>query len=328
MMKKISFLIFEQSFGAAIYPPLTLFQLANQFMIETTGKPAFEIELVGYEQRKIRLDAYTTIECDRTIDDDLSHDFIIIPGIDQLYAQNLDWGKYYKLSTWLVGQHRKGVEIGSLCLGTALLAQAGILDDNTCTTHWIGTTTINQQFPKVNLTPSETVVVHNGVYTSGGAFSSNQLILYLIEKWCGKHIAIYISKMVAIEYPIKSQNQFYIFQARKNHNDEPVAAAQGHMETNYHENINMKELSKQMNMSPRNFIRRFKKATGSTPIEYLQKVRVDVAKRLFEEGNSSVTNVMYSIGYQDIKSFGVLFKRMAGMTPSSYAKRFRVLDRA
>ena len=322
-MVNISILVYENSFGAAIFPALQVLNLTNNYMLETFGKKVFKIQLVGYQNRHIHLGTYATIHCDYTTKDNFHQDLIILPGYDINQMQECDCNNFIPLKEWLIREHQKGVEIGSMCTGALLLAHSGLLDNHACTTHWMGCDMIKSQFPKVEMTPSKIITQNNGIYTAGGGMSSMQLIFFFIEKYCSREVATLISKMVAFEYPLKSQNQFYIFNKQKNHGDEEIKMAQNYMEKQYEEQIKMDDLSKKSNMSTRNFIRRFKKATGDTPIEYLQRVRIEVAKKIFEDGNPSVSDVMYSIGYQDIKSFGMLFKRMTGMTPSAYSKRFK-----
>ncbi len=296
-------------------------------MVETTSRPAFELQFVGVHKMKVVLDKHATINCDFTVKDRPKSDLIIIPGFDIRYLPDLDFNYYNGLAEWLVEEHRKGAVIGSMCLGAALLAHSGLLKNGFCTTHWAGHDFMKCQYAEVNMATSEIITHNNDIYTSGGAFSSIQLILFFIEKYCGREAATYISKMAAMPYPLKSQNQFYIFNKQKHHQDKAIETAQEYMEDRYQKAINLQDLSGHVNMSARNFIRRFKKATGDTPVEYLQKIRIEVAKKSFEEGNNSVSDVMYSSGYQDIKSFGALFKRMTGMTPSVYSKRYQSASR-
>jgi len=237
----------------------------------------------------------------------------------------MDWSKYDKLYKWLESENKKGVKIAGLCLGSLLLAHAGLLENRQITTHWLGCELMRTKFPEVGLKSSEVVLHSDGIYTSGGGFSSVQLILYFIEEHCGRDVAIAIAKMSAIEYPLNSQNHFYIFQEQKSHGDEEILNAQRFMEGNYYNDLKIDELSERAHMSSRNFIRRFKKATGETPIQYLQKIRIETAKKYLEGGNKNIYEVMENIGYSDLKSFAVLFKRLTGKTPAVYSKNFNRL---
>lgn len=321
-MITISILIFKDSFGSTIFPGLDILEHANNFMVETTGKKMFNIQLVGYKNRDLRINSYSTIHCDKTLDDSPSQHLILVPAPHISFLQKIDLSYYDEMAEWLRAEHKKGTEIATMCIGSLLLAHAGLLENQACTTHWAGVETMMERFPKTCMQADKTMTQNDGIYTAGGAFSSMQLIFFFIEKYCGRETALVLSKMAGIPYPIKSQSQFYVFNAQKNHSDKAIVSVQNYMEKHYSSALKMDELSKIANMSSRNFIRRFKKATGDTPIEYLQKIRIETAKKAFEAGDASVTEVMYDIGYHDIKSFGALFKRMTGLTPSRYAKRY------
>ncbi len=203
-----------------------------------------------------------------------------------------------------------------------MLADAGLLEDRMCTTNWMIADQLKMQCPHATLLSDNTMIKSDNIYTGGGGFNSMQLIFHLIEEYCGKDLAIELSKIVGIQYPVKKQNRFYLFRKQKMHRDEPILEIQDFMENNFNDNLRIEELANRVNMSPRNFIRRFKKATNETPHSYLQKIRIEVAKNAFESGESSVVEVMDKIGYQDLKSFSVLFKRETGLTPSAYARNY------
>ena len=323
-MITISILVLEDTFGSMVFPIIDLFENANDLMLETTGKKKFNMQLVGYKQKNPLINNYATVHCDKTIAEQPTQHILIVPAPHKHILQHMDLSYYDDLAVWLKSEHEKGTTIASFCLGAILLGHAGLLENQACTTHWMGVEAMLQHFPKACMEPEKTVVANDGIYTGGGAFSNMQLILFFIEEYCGREVALVLSKMAGIPYPIKSQSQFYMFNALKNHSDKAIIDVQNYMEKNYQKVLKTEELSKIANMSARNFIRRFKKATGDTPIEYLQKIRIETAKKAFESGETSVMETMYDVGYQDIKSFGSLFKRMTGMTPSSYAKRFKV----
>ncbi len=323
-MKRISFLVLEDSFEAAIFPSIQLLETTNLLMQESGSEMVFDIRLIGYQKRHIQLSPYSTIHCDGTTRDEWVHDLIVVPGIRMDTLPTFDCSKYKSLIQWLKMEHTRGVELASMCTGALLLAKSGLLDEKTCTTHWQGCDIMRKQFPNVQVEASAVFTKNNGIYTSGGAFSSIQLTLHFIELACGKEIAIQMAKMLSVEYPIRSQNQFYTFQSQKTHNDESILLIQSYMEKHYASELKVDELSRRVNMSTRNFIRRFKSATGETPIQYLQKIRIEMAKKALEDGRMTVLGVMQDIGYSDIKSFSVLFKRLTGLTPAAYAKRYNV----
>lgn len=319
----ISIIVYQDSFGSAIFPTIDLINSVNDFMLKTTGKPFFYLKIVGYKQKKIAINKYTTIECNETITKTSPNHIILLPSVKEEFLDLMDLSYYDDLSLWLQEEYKKGVKICSMCLGSILLAHTGLLNQLPCTTHWMGDRIMRIRFPDVIMQTHKMVTKEKNIYTSAGAFSSLQLVFLLIEEYCTKELAYHFSKVLGIEYPIKSQSRFYIFSQQKEHEDTEIRQAQLFMERNYLQKISIHHLALKTNMSPRNFIRRFKKATGNTPISYLQKIRIEVAKKEFEAGNTIISDVMHATGYQDIKSFRVLFKKLTGLSPSVYSKKFK-----
>lgn len=159
-------------------------------------------------------------------------------------------------------------------------------------------------------------------YTTGGALSSMNLILYLVEKYYNRQTAIFCAKFFEIDLSRSSQSPFTIFTGQKNHEDEAIKAVQQYMENNLSEKISMKELSAAFNIDRRNFDRRFKKATMNTPAEYLQRIKIEAAKKSLETTRKNINEVMYDIGYNDVKAFRLLFKKITGLSPLDYRNRY------
>jgi transcriptional regulator GlxA family with amidase domain len=161
-----------------------------------------------------------------------------------------------------------------------------------------------------------------GIYTNGGAYSFLNLILYLIEKYCGREMAIYCAKVGEIDFERNRQSPFHIFTPQKNHDDEQVRAAQCYIENNIAEKISIDDLAKRCGLSKRNFERRFKKATADTPMGYIQKVKIEYAKKNFESCRKNVNEVMYDTGYCDRKAFRMAFKKVTGLLPNEYRQKY------
>jgi transcriptional regulator GlxA family with amidase domain len=174
--------------------------------------------------------------------------------------------------------------------------------------------------------PDTIITDHNGIYTSGGAFSSLNLILYLIEKFCGREISLQLSKEFSIDMDRITQSHFAVFQGQRNHNDTQVLKAQTFIEKKYNQEISVEQIAAHANMSKRNFIRRFKNATNNNPLEYLQRVRIESGKRLMESGERNILSIMHNAGYNDIKTFRTIFKRITGLTPQEYLKKYMPLN--
>ncbi len=162
----------------------------------------------------------------------------------------------------------------------------------------------------------------NNLYSSGGATSYWNLLLYLVEKYTDRETAILTSKFFAIDIDRDSQSAFMVFQGQKNHSDEEIKQAQEYIESHYHDKIAVEELADRFAIGRRSFERRFKKSTNNTVVEYLQRVRIEAAKRRFENSRKSINEVMYDVGYTDTKAFRDVFKKITGLTPVEYRNKF------
>lgn len=177
-------------------------------------------------------------------------------------------------------------------------------------------------FPGVDLQPDRLITIEKRIYTNGGAYSFLNLILFLVEKYFDRDTAIYCSKVFQIEIERTSQSPFFIFQAQKNHGDQLIDKAQIYIEENLSERISFEELASKLAISRRNFDRRFTKATGNTPVEYMQRVKVEVAKKTLEKGSKNINEVMNDVGYSDDKAFREVFKKITGLSPLDYKAKY------
>ncbi len=246
-------------------------------------------------------------------------DLVIIPSIsyeDNLIKQNT------ALVGWIKDQYKNGAEIATMCSGAFLLAATGLLKGKVCSTHWRLASEFRRLFPDINLQADKLITADKGIYTNGGAFSFLHLILFLVEKYFDRETAIHCSKIFQIDMDRTSQSPFAIFQSQKNHGDEMIGEAQTYLETNLASRISFEDLASKLATSRRNFDRRFIRATGNTPVEYLQRVKVEVAKKAFESGRKNVNEVMDEVGYSDDKAFREVFKKITGMLPLEYKSRF------
>jgi transcriptional regulator GlxA family with amidase domain len=227
-----------------------------------------------------------------------------------------------ELIPWITEQYKNGAEVASLCLGAFLLASTGLLNGRKCATHWLASGLFRNMFPQVNLVEDKIIIDENGIYSSGGAYSSLNLILYLIEKYSGKEAALYCSKAFQIDFYRESQSPFMIFMGQKGHEDEPIRKAQEFIESNFQDKITVDQLASMIALSRRNLERRFKKATANTVVEYIQRVKIEAAKKNLETGRKNINEVMYEVGYNDTKAFRTTFKRITGLSPIQYRNKY------
>ena len=223
---------------------------------------------------------------------------------------------------WLVKQYQKGAEIASLCLGAFVLAETGLLDGKKCSTHWAFYNEFRERYPDVTIMDGHIITEEQGIYSSGGANSYWNLLLYLLEKYTNRETAILASKYFAIDIDRNSQTVFAIFNGQKDHTDEDIKKIQHQIEKNFTEKLTVDELAGLVAMSRRTLERRFRQATNNTVAEYIQRVKVEAAKRSFEATRKNINEVMYDVGYTDTKAFRSLFKKITGLNPVAYRNKY------
>lgn len=228
---------------------------------------------------------------------------------------------------WLAKQYAAGTEIASVCTGAFLLAASDVLNHKAATTHTNSAAAFFAAFPLVNLRADAVVTDDKGIYTSGGSTSSFHLMIHLLQKYCGRDIAIRTAKYFSVDMDRKHQTYFGTFQPRQVHNDELVSVLQQRIKKDYAEVRTIEEMLNDIPASRRNLVRRFKQATGNTPIDYLQKTRIEAAKKVLEQPGGDITGSMVASGYSDLKTFRQLFKKNVGLTPSEYRNKYSGSER-
>ncbi|WDF65935.1 GlxA family transcriptional regulator [Flavobacterium sp. KACC 22763] len=297
-----------------------IFTKANAFNKANGKKELLHIQLAGISEKVEFNQGIFTVKPHLHISQVNKTDLIIIPSLNHNYNLALEHND--ELVQWLQKQYKKGAEIATICTGAFMLAASGLLDGKSCSTHWSVKENFSKMFPKINLQIDELITDENGIYTNGGAYSFLNLMIYLIEKYYGRATAVYCAKVFQIEMNRSTQSQFIIFSGQKKHEDEMVLHAQSYLEQNLGEKLSMNDLSTKLNVSRRNFDRRFIKATGNTPSEYLQRVKIEAAKKAFETDRKTVNEVMYEVGYSDVKAFRDAFKKITGIPPMEYKKKY------
>jgi len=284
------------------------------------GKEQFKIELVGISSTTEFHDGLFSAKPQATIDTVKKTNLIIIPSLAHDYQKAIQGNQL--LMNWMEKQYKQGAELASICTGTFMLAHCGFLEGKSCSTHWSAAAAFRNLFPNVKLLEDKLITDENGIYTNGGAYSFLNLVIYLIEKYFDRQTAIYCAKVFQIEIDRESQSAFTIFTGQKIHGDEMVKKAQAYIEGNLQEKISVEHLSSQFAVGRRNFDRRFIKATGNTPLEYSQRVKIESAKKSFESTRKTVNEVMYEVGYNDIKAFREVFRKITGMSPLEYRAKY------
>ncbi len=318
-MKHITIIVTRGAILGNIEGPRQVFAEVNSFVERKGMQPLFKVQLAGLSKESQLNDGLYTISTDY-YKDITETDLIIIPA---MYG---DLGKAIEMNRdfipWIIKHYKAGAEVASLCLGAFLLASTGLLNGKKCATHWLAANEFKRMFPEVNLVEDKILTDEQGIYSSGGAYSSLNLILYLVEKFAGRETAVFCAKAFQIDIQRDSQSPFMIFKGQKEHEDEPIKKAQEFIEENFYNKITVNQLASMLAISRRNFERRFKKATANTVVEYIQRVKIEAAKMSLESSTENVNEVMYKIGYSDPKTFRVTFKKITGLSPVQYRNKY------
>ncbi|MCA6450472.1 MAG: helix-turn-helix domain-containing protein [Chitinophagaceae bacterium] len=319
-MKNVSILVPETAIIEAVADPNYMFKAVNQFLVASGREPLFNVQLVGLT-REVRLDnRLYSVHTDKLLDEVDKTDLIFIPAISGDIATALELNK--EMIPWIVAQYRSGAEVASLCIGAFLLASTGLLNGKKCSTHWNAANEFRNMFPQVELVDGSIITEEQRIYSSGGANSYWRLLLYLVEKYTDRDTAILASKYFAVDIDRESQRSFMMFRGQKEHADTAILQAQLFIEENFQGRITVDELADRYAIGRRSFERRFKKATSNTVVEYMQRIKIEAAKRSFESSRKNINEVMYDVGYTDTKAFRTVFKKITGLTPIEYRNKY------
>lgn len=325
-MKDVYILISEDVVLSSAAGPLDMLARCNDILTDMAKSPAFNVQLVSEKFKNVFLGEAAQFMCQKTLGElppgSSGHHrpLIIVPALKGDWDDNRE--KYRATIEWLKAHYAKGTEIASLCVGSYFLAEASLLEGKPCTSHWRAAADLQQRFPTIKLQPDAVLTDQDGIYTGGGAFASLNLILYLIEKFCGHEVGVHVAKNFSIHRDHINQAHFSAFRGLNQHGDEFVLRAQRYIEEHFDQHLSVDDVADRVSMSKRNFIRRFKKATHYTPLDYIQRVKIEAVKNALENSNRSVQSLMLEVGYNDGKSFREVFKRITGVTPQEYRNKY------
>lgn len=317
---RISVFVPEYGVIEAVTPPFRSFNTANEFLSAFGKEPVFNVEYVGLNKYVPANSGEYTVKTNRLLKDITHTDLLIIPptfgDTNKGIQANVEAIPHFKRL------YENGASLASLCIGAFLLAETGLLNGKKCSTHWAHIEEFKEKYPQVEVEDGAIITEHDNIYSSGGASSLWNLILYLIEKFSDRETAVMISKYFALDIGRDSQSQFAIFRGQRTHEDPEIQTVQDYIETHYEDKITIENLANLISTSRRTFERRFKAATNNTPIEYTQRVRIEAAKKFFEASRKNVSEIMFNVGYTDTKAFRDIFKKITGLTPIEYRNKF------
>lgn len=295
-------------------------ELWRQLSQGSFGSPLFDVQIVSHNRKPITYGNGITIKPNATLNK-ARPDIIIVPSLDNDIGKSLKRNRTYV--SWVRDAFQQGAHVYSLCTGAFILGAAGILNGKRATTHWFFAHEFKQRFPEVQLQEEKVIVDEGNIVTCGAATSFQNLVIYLVDKYFGHEVAILGAKMFLIDMDRPSQLPFQMFFSRINDKDSAIAQSQKFINEHFKDDISLERLAKRVGMSPRNFSRRFKLATGESTANYIQQLRINEAKRLLEASDLSASEIMYQVGYNDDRSFRRLFRRYVGLSPRQYRNKFK-----
>jgi transcriptional regulator GlxA family with amidase domain len=319
----ITVLFLDETFSSTAIGPMEVFRHSGMLWNYLRGmrpSPRFQVTTASVDGRPVRCDGPIQIQPQAALTAIRKTDLIFIPttgiSLDDVVERNAP------VVPWLRRWHKRGAAIASVCSGVGLVAATGLLDGKRATTHWGLAERFREKYPKVKWMPELMVTEDRGFYCGGGVHAALDLSLYLVEKFCGHEVAVQSAKALLIETPRAWQAGFAIVPLKTEHSDDSISRAQEWLHENFHRSFPLEALARRVGMSLRNFVRRFKQATGDSPLMYLQKLRIAAAKRLLESDHRTVQEITAAVGYQDAAFFRQLFERHTGVSPSAYRQRF------
>jgi len=322
-MAHITFLALEGCFFSGISNLIDAFWIANAWhgaLCDAAPQPLFDTRIVTVDGRPVRAVGNVAVHPDGAMTEVAHTDAIVIPACSSLPERGAPG--LAPILEWLTCQHRRHIPLAAGCTGTFLLAEAGLLDGKAATTNWQFARQFERRYPRVHLHMDRILTEEDGILCAGATSAVMHLGLHLIRRFGSEDLAAVCAKAFLVDPNRDSQAPYTIFRPRRNHGDEEILKAQQWMEANFGGNVAIDDLARQVGISPRHFKRRFRKASGETPLGYLQNVRIEAAKRKLENTQEKVNEITYRIGYEDSSTFRRLFKKHTGISPREYRDKF------
>jgi transcriptional regulator GlxA family with amidase domain len=322
-VKKVIILASEHCLFSSVGGPMDIFMQAGVLWNGILGKapsPLFDVKIATLTGEPVMATNQVLITPHCSINEVKKADLIIIPS--QTFKFGIQDEAFFKKVDWLKKCYSQGSDLASICTGAFTLAATGLLDGKKATTHWGVAHTFKKAFPKIDLRTDLMVTDEGRLFCSGGVTADLNLSIYLINKYCGREVALQSSRCTLIDMDSLSQLPFTVFIPEKNHQDSQILRAQKVIESKYRQSLSIEDLAKASGMSPRNFNRRFKAATGESTIKYLQQIRIEAAKKELENGKRSFDEISVNVGYENVSFFRRIFKQGTGLSPALYQKKF------
>ncbi|SLN45889.1 HTH-type transcriptional regulator CdhR [Roseivivax jejudonensis] len=320
----VAVVLVNEGYASTAVGPIEVFSAAGTMWNEMRGdapEPRFRVTTASIDGAPVRSAYGLNIAPDRAIADLGPLDLAMVSASGPVPD---DWmARHAAIPPWLAERYRNGTRIAGVCSGVAFLAEAGLLDGRRATTHWGVADGFKRRYPDVAWETDLLITEDAGLYCSGGVNAASDLSLHLVERLCGRDLAIECSKALLLDMPRPSQSGYALLPLARPHDDDKVRKAEHHLSSHFARDLPVEEIVDLLGMSRRNFVRRFHEATGHMPGVYQQMLRVAAARKMLEDGAPSIEQVGRAVGYEDVAFFRSVFKRHSGTTPSAYRDRFR-----
>lgn len=321
-MITVTVLALPYTSASAVTGPMDVFHQAGVMWNYFKGKavtPHFRVRVVTIDGEPFKCSNGVRMAADGSIHDVSATDLIVVSSV-----ANVEKALHFQAEAvaWLKDHYFRGTRIASICTGSFLLAETGLLDGKTATTHWAFADAFRQRYPKVGLRIDRPIIDEEDLLSSGGYNASIDISLYLVEKYCGREVALQSSRVIAAGSMPGMDAPDAAVGCRRDHQDSQILSVQEWIEANFNRNFNYDELADKSHMSRRTLERRFKAATGKTPLSYQQCMRIKAAKQFLESGVRSFEEITYRVGYEDSSTFRKVFTKYTHLSPSEYRKRF------
>jgi transcriptional regulator GlxA family with amidase domain len=323
----VTVVLLEDGYASTAIGPIEVFHSAGtlwNWLHGETTQPRFRVRTASIDGGSVTAICQLGLKPELAIKDIKHTDIIILPASGWDVIDRI--AKSSALIPWLRKWHKRGAYIAGICTGAAFLAEAGILDGHQATTHWGLAELLRERYPKVLWQPDQFLTEDRGIFCSGGIYASIDLSLYLVEKFCGHEVALQVARSLLVSMPRHRQAGYSVLPLSRPHADDKIHQAEQYLQQHFVRGVPIDTLAERIGMSPRNFIRRFKSATGRLPGAYLQMLRMSSAREMLEQGDTPIQKVCTRSGYEDAAFFRRVFKRHTGMTPAEYRSRFAGMD--
>ncbi len=325
MTHSIGIVAVPNCMSSSVTGPYDIFSMAAYEWQRLTGlhhEPLFQPIVISLDGRPVTAFNGLSIHAEHAISASRRYDIVFLPTV---FGDLTDLLPLKALPDWLRTQHANGSCLASVCAGSFLIAQTGLLNGRRATTHWKLADNFAARFPQVLLQREKMLVDEGDIITAGGVSAYQDLSLHICRRFGSHDLSSSLARMLLIDPGRTSQVPYHWRPSTTGHGDQEISIAQQWLDTNYTTSFSMSELADRAGLGERTFNRRFKKATGEPPLEYLQRLRIEAARHLLETTKENLDDITFKVGYEDTSSFRKLFKRHTGLTPHAYRKRFYFL---